>query len=250
VTTPETHLFAETFARGGIGQAGVTEAPFSAHIDSWSMVGASGGEDALADLTIHAAGDAFSYDLVARTASPPVPQGDAGFSVKSAGGQASYYYSQPFYTVTGTVRLGPDTLPVTGTAWLDREWSSQPLAADQRGWDWFALSLASGARVMVFALRSDSAPPFLSGTWIAPDGTPTPLAPGEIRLSPLNETRVADRRLPTRWRIEVPRFGLDTTAEALNPAAWMGTLYPYWEGPIRLDGGGTGRGYLEMTGYR
>ncbi|TPE53610.1 lipocalin-like domain-containing protein [Amaricoccus solimangrovi] len=251
VTSAETHLFAETFARGGIGQAGVTAEPFRAFIDDWSMTGAGRpGADALADLAIHAAGDGFSYDLAARAAPPPVPQGADGFSVKSASGQASYYYSQPFYGVTGTLRLGPDTIPVTGTAWLDREWSSQPLASGQRGWDWFALSLASGARVMLFALRSEEAPAFLSGTWIAPDGAPTPLSPGEIRLTPLTETRVADRRLPTRWRIEVPRFGLDTTAEALNPAAWMGTLYSYWEGPIRLDGGATGRGYLEMTGYR
>ena len=250
LTTATGHHFAETFARGGIGQAEVTAAPFAARIDDWAMIGGEGPGDALSDLRITAQGADFSYDLSARTNNPPVPQGENGFSVKSAGGQASYYYSQPFYAVTGTVRLGPDTIPVTGTAWLDREGSSQPLAADQRGWDWFALSLASGARVMLFALRSERAVPFLSGTWIAPDGTATPLAPADIALTPLTETQVADRRLPTRWRVRVPRFGLDTTAEALNPAAWMGTLYPYWEGPIRLDGGATGRGYLEMTGYR
>lgn len=252
VTTEETHVFAETFARGGIGQAGVVAAPFAAYIDDWSIRGADpvGEADALAEISIEAQGRDFSYDLRARAVPPPVPQGERGFSVKSEAGQASYYYSQPFYSVTGTVHIGPDSIPVTGTAWLDREWSSQALAPDQRGWDWFALSLTSGARVMLFALRSDTAAPFLSGTWIAPDGTPTPLARDEIALTPLNETRVADRRLPTRWRVEVPRFGLDTIAEALNPAAWMGTVYPYWEGPILLDGGAAGRGYLEMTGYR
>lgn len=251
VTTAGTHLFAETFARGGIGQAGVTAAPFAAWIDDWTITGtATPGEDAIARLAIHARGADFAYDLAATAAAPPVPQGVDGFSVKSQTGQGSYYYSQPFYTVTGTVTLGTEAVPVTGTAWLDREWSSQPLAGDQEGWDWFALTLASGARVMLFALRSETGAPFLSGTWIAPDGHPTPLAPGDIRLTPLAETVVADRSLPTRWRIEVPGHGLDTTAEALNPAAWMGTVYPYWEGPIRLDGGAAGMGYLEMTGYR
>jgi predicted secreted hydrolase len=35
----------------------------------------------------------------------------------------------------------------------------------------------------------------------------------------------------------------------LNPASWMGTSFPYWEGPIRFAGSHTGVGYLEMTGY-
>lgn len=249
-TSAGVHHVAEKLARGGVGQAEVTAAPFRAFIDDWSLVSTDARGDALAGLRVHAAGEGFSYDLTLSADLPPVLQGINGYSAKSDSGQASYYYSQPFYRVSGTLTLDGRVMPVTGQGWLDREWSSQPLAGDQRGWDWFALSLDSGARVMLFALRSDTGPPFLSGTWIAPDGEPTPLARDEIALTPLDETRVADRRLPTRWRIEAPRFGLDTIAEALNPAAWMGTVYPYWEGPILLDGGATGRGYLEMTGYR
>ena len=37
VTSAAEHLFSETFARGGIGQAGVTVAPFRAWIDDWSF---------------------------------------------------------------------------------------------------------------------------------------------------------------------------------------------------------------------
>jgi predicted secreted hydrolase len=29
----------------------------------------------------------------------------------------------------------------------------------------------------------------------------------------------------------------------------MGGAFPYWEGPIRVTGSHSGRGYLEMTGY-
>jgi predicted secreted hydrolase len=35
----------------------------------------------------------------------------------------------------------------------------------------------------------------------------------------------------------------------LNPRSWMGTSFPYWEGPISFAGSHTGLGYLEMTGY-
>jgi predicted secreted hydrolase len=29
----------------------------------------------------------------------------------------------------------------------------------------------------------------------------------------------------------------------------MGTSFPYWEGPVRINGSHSGMGYLEMTGY-
>ena len=35
----------------------------------------------------------------------------------------------------------------------------------------------------------------------------------------------------------------------LNARSWMGTSFPYWEGPVSFTGSHTGLGYLEMTGY-
>src|ERR1700712_2048131 len=45
VTRADTHRYAETFARGGIGQAGVEAKPFRAWIDSWEMRGLDGMSD-------------------------------------------------------------------------------------------------------------------------------------------------------------------------------------------------------------
>src|SRR5271167_243228 len=39
VTTADLHRYSETFARGGIGQAGVEAKPYLAWIDSWEMRG-------------------------------------------------------------------------------------------------------------------------------------------------------------------------------------------------------------------
>ena len=39
VTRADTHRFSETFARGGVGQAGVEAKPYQAWIDSWQMRG-------------------------------------------------------------------------------------------------------------------------------------------------------------------------------------------------------------------
>lgn len=250
LTSADRHLFAETRARGGIGQAGVVASPFQAFIDDWEIRGSGAStEDALEHIAIRARGQGFGYDLRADARGPLVPQGIDGFSVKSAGGQASYYYSQPFYQITGRIDMGTRQAEVTGSGWLDREWSSQPLAADQRGWDWFSLMLDAGPRLMAFRLRDKSNTGFVSGTWIAADGTATPLGPADIRLAPGSTARVAGRELPVEWRIEVPGRGLAVDTAPLNAQSWMGTSVPYWEGPIRVSGTHAGRGYLEMTGY-
>ena len=136
LTEPDAHHVAEKLARGGIGQAGVTAAPFHAWIDDWQMEATA--PDGIDDLRLTARGTDFAYDLNLVAEGPLVFHGDAGYSVKSRDGQASYYFSQPFYRVEGTLTLPSGPVSVTGTGWLDREWSSQPLAEDQSGWDWFS----------------------------------------------------------------------------------------------------------------
>ncbi len=208
VTTPDAHFVAETRARGGVGQAGAetgAEAtPFRAWIDDWSLTGRAGTADAYDALTVTASGTEFSYDLSLAAEGPLVFHGDNGYSVKSAQGQASYYYSQPFYTVTGTLDLPDGPVEVTGKAWLDREWSSQPLAADQNGWDWLSLHFDDGTKLMGFQLRQSDGTTYTSGTWIMADGTATALQPGAVEMEPQGTTRVADRDVPTRWRVKVP----------------------------------------------
>ena len=242
VTTPNAHFVAERLSRGGIGQAGVTVIPFSAWIDDWVMEGPD-----FNNMRLKATGPDFAYDLQLTAKGPLVLHGQNGYSVKSAAGQASHYYSQPFLQVTGTLTLPDGKVPVTGSAWLDREWSSQPLAQDQRGWDWFSLSFDTGDKLMGFVLRGDT--DYTSATWISADGQTTAYADGAFTASPLARHRVAGREVPTQWRVRLPDRSIDVTISALNPDAWMATSVPYWEGPITIAGSHTGIGYLEMTGY-
>ncbi|QXT40055.1 iron ABC transporter permease [Gymnodinialimonas ceratoperidinii] len=249
LTTADAHFSAERLARGGIGQAGVTTQPFRAFIDDWQMSATASEGDALDALTLSARGADFAYDLELQADGPLIFHGDVGYSVKSAEGQASYYYSQPFYDVTGTLMLPSGPVAVTGSGWLDREWSSQPLSDTQSGWEWFSLQLPEGARLMAFALRDDTDAPFTSATYIAADGTTQAYGDGAITLTPLATHRVAGRDVPVEWRLEFPERDIDITTRALNPNSWMDTSFPYWEGPISFTGTHAGRGYLEMTGY-
>jgi len=249
LTTAAEHHSAERVGRGGIGQAGVSLSPFAATIDDWSMTSrAAAGADPLSAVTIAASGKGFSYRLDLDARGPLVLQGDKGYSVKSAQGQASEYYSQPFYMVTGTIHTGDTDVAVTGQAWFDHEWSSQPLAADQTGWDWFSFHFEDGQKLMGFRLR-DSGAGFTSATWIKADGTSEALAPGDLSVTPLAWGEVKGHRVPVKWRLTLPAKHLDVTTSALNDEAWMDTQVAYWEGPVRITGSHRGRGYVEMTGY-
>ncbi|MDA8768439.1 iron ABC transporter permease [Planktomarina temperata] len=243
VTTPDAHFVTERLARGGIGQAGVQADPFEAWIDDWQLVGPD-----FATLTVTASGPDFAYDMVLNSDGPLVFHGDEGYSVKSAEGQASYYYSQPFYVIEGTLILPTGSIKVAGDAWLDREWSSQPLSDNQTGWDWFSLSLEDG-KLMGFRLRQTDGSYYTSATWIDPNGTTTSYSNSAFEADPVAISDVGGRDVPTTWNVRLPDRGVDVEVTAINPQAWMDTSVPYWEGPIIVQGSHTGRGYLEMTGY-
>jgi predicted secreted hydrolase len=250
VTRADLHRFSETFARGGVGQAGVEAKPYLAWIDSWQLRGLDQmGDMTIAPLELNAAGADFSYALRLDADQALVLQGDAGYSRKSARGQASYYFSQPFFKATGRIIIDDKPVDVTGQAWMDREWSSQPLASDQTGWDWLSLHLNSGEKLMLYRLRQTDGDNYAFGNWISRDGKTEQIASADITMTPMGSTKVGDRKMPTAWRIAIATRGLAIETIALNAKSWMGTSFPYWEGPISFSGSHTGVGYLEMTGY-
>ncbi|PWB79022.1 MAG: iron ABC transporter permease [Methylocystaceae bacterium] len=250
ITSASDHLFAETRARGGVGQAGVEAEPFRAWIDDWSFAALDGRPGAgLARAGVSASAAGFRYELELSADAPFVLHGDDGLSRKSERGQASYYYSQPFFKAKGALVIGDREVKVSGRAWMDREWSSQPLASDQKGWDWFSLHLESGEKLMLFRLRSETANAYRAGTFIAADGTTRTLASDDIDFAPLSTTRLGDRSFPTGWRVRVKSINLDIETSPLNARSVMATSFQYWEGPIIFRGTHQGRGYLEMTGY-
>ena len=250
VTRKDLHRFGEAFARGGVGQAGVEANPFHAWIDSWEMRASDQMRDnMLAPLELKASGADFAYALRLDADRPLVLQGDAGYSRKSERGQASYYFSQPYFKVAGSVTIDEKSTEVTGQAWMDREWSSQPLASDQTGWDWFSLHLDSGEKLMLFRLRQTDGNNYCSGNWISRDGKTQQITSGDINMTPKALTEIEGRKLPVTWDIAIPSLALAIECVPLNARSWMGTSFPYWEGPIGFVGSHSGVGYLEMTGY-
>jgi predicted secreted hydrolase len=257
------HLAHQRYARGGefaspsggIAQAGAAE-PFTR---GW-MTGVCAAACDWLPLEMRARQDGNSVRLTLASDLPPVLQGDRGFSQKHPDGTGSHYYSQPFLAASGEIELNGRTIEVSGQAWLDREWSSQYLQPDQVGWDWFALHLESGEKLMLFQLRPrlDGATepaagqPYRHGVLISPGGDRQVLDPAGLEFEVVERTRVAGRSLPLHWRIELPGIDRRLDVVALHPDQWMPVDFPYWEGVVQVSGddaGSRGWGYLELTGY-
>jgi predicted secreted hydrolase len=203
----------------------------------------------IAPLQLNASGPNFSYALRLETDRPLVLQGDAGYSKKSESDQASYYFSQPYFTASGSITMDDKSVAVTGQAWMDREWSSQPLTSDQTGWDWFSLHIDSGEKLMLFRLRQTRGKPYFAGNWIGLNGASSTLSSDAINMTPTASVEIEGRKLPVEWSIAIPSRGVKINSIPLNPRSWMGTSFAYWEGPVSFHGSHSGVGYLEMTGY-
>ncbi|TBW57916.1 carotenoid 1,2-hydratase [Marinobacter halodurans] len=243
VSRPNDHHFTERLARGGIGHAGATAAPFAVWLDDWSLTATEDG-----DWRLHVQAGDWGYDLTLTPRSEAIHHGDHGFSAKSSSGEGSMYFSFVDLTIHGTVTVNGETLDVQGSGWFDREWSSQFLRSDQQGWDWMALQLDSGERVMAFRLREEQGA-FLAGTWISAFGEVVPLTGDDFTLQPLEQQSFATGTVPSRWRLTIPSREVEIEVDAMAGNFWNTGLYPYWESPVTVSGSHSGRGYLELTGY-
>ena len=176
----------------------------------------------------------FAFDLTFLAAEKPVLQGEKGFSRKGhRAEEASYYYSRPHLAVAG----GVNGREVTGTAWLDHEWSSAYLAPEASGWDWCGINLANGQSLMAFQMRAKT-----GGIHYAPPGVS--MRPLRWWKSP--RTGVA---YPVSMQVDDLRLEPLMDDQELDARASVGTIY--WEGAVRAfrDREEVGRGYLELTGY-
>ena len=259
ITTPAGHFHEQRFARGDIGQAGVTDinrdGHFNAWIDDWQWRSESAALfPAQLEFTIGELEIGLSLDSIGEV----VLNGVDGYSLKSAQGQASYYYSQPHIEVRGFVKQGSAKTQLNGKGWFDREWSSQALADNQQGWDWFSLHLNDGHKLMVYQLRHDDGKHWLSGNWISPRGDSIYLDGKAIELTSLHSREIETGEnqmleLPLEWQLTLRDRNRSWRIRPLYDQQWMDTRFPYWEGVVLVDdeqGTQTGIGYMELTGYQ
>ncbi|MEZ5730064.1 MAG: lipocalin-like domain-containing protein [Burkholderiaceae bacterium] len=242
--------FSQSAARAGIGDARYSTEDTRVALGRWSLVRSAGDTyEALVRTR------AFEFELHADTPGPPVLQGRGGYSQKGPDPrQASYYYSRPGLRIRGRVRRhGDDPTPVTGTGWLDHEWSSELLAANAVGWDWVGLNLDDGSAIMAFRMRTVDGTLYATGRRMRVDGSrSTDFIPRFVVRRRWRSPRTGVE-YPVAISLYVGERRLDLEplldAQELDTRASTGTRY--WEGAVTVAEAGKtiGRGYLELTGY-
>jgi predicted secreted hydrolase len=221
----------ERAARAGFSLAQAEETRTAVWIDDWRLEQHGDRYDA------HLSARDFQLDLSFFSRSILL-QGDAGFSRKGhRPAEASYYYSRPQLNVAGKAN-GKD---VTGTAWLDHEWSSAYLAPEAAGWDWCGINLFDGGSLMAFRIRDRKGAIHYSPAGVSFEVLrkwKSPRTGVEYPVSMLLKTKARQLRLEPLM-----------DDQELDARTSTGTVY--WEGAVRAFDGKSevGRGYLELTGY-
>ncbi|WP_419660395.1 hypothetical protein Dvar_07570 [Desulfosarcina variabilis str. Montpellier] len=253
------HLQAEQTARAALALAGAeqSDATTTIHLNTWQAVIKPNGHHLMAD-TMN-----FSFDLNLTPVKPPVTHGDKGYSRKGRSPeQSSCYYSFTRLDATGHLTVSDKQYTTQGTAWMDHEFSSAPLAPGIAGWDWFSIQLDDQREIMLYLMRQTDGTmnPVSSGTIVLPSGQARHLKLEELQIKPIAywTSPKSGARYPVKWRVSITCLAMDLTIEASLENQEMRTPQStdviYWEGSVKAKGTQgdatvSGAGYVELTGY-
>ena len=253
------YRYAERLSRGGPGLAGAAADRYQVWNEDWTA-----SLDGTGHHVLRVLGDKAGIDLVLEEGKAPIVHGLDGISQKGAkAGNASHYYSLTRMPTRGAVTIEGERVEVSGESWMDHEFGTTFLEADQRGWDWLSIQLEDGRELMLYQFRraENSRDPRSSGTLIERDGRATHLGNTDFTLTASTKAfRSANGAVyPLAWTIALPSRKLElqvsTPLENQELSLERSSGVAYWEGLIDVTGSEagrrlSGRGYLEMTGYK
>ncbi len=247
-------LHFERLSREALGAGSSSDRALDVRVGDWSLSGT-----APFHMVARADAAAIDFDQIAEKA--PAVHGRDGISVKAACATcASHYYSMTRLRTSGTLVYGGQRLAVDGLSWMDHEFGSDELQANQAGWDWFAIQLDDRRELMLYALRQKdgSITPQSSGSLVDRDGRVTHLLLSDFSTVATGAWKSPHTggTYPSGWRVRVPRADVDIVLrptlldqELANTAGGVS----YWEGAVDALDPVTGRlrgvGYVELTGY-
>lgn len=150
------------------------------------------------------------------------------------------YYSLPRLAASGTVR----GVKATGVFWYDHQWGAT-WTGPSIGWSWWGLQLDDGSHVNAYVLRDLKSKSILRAV-CTHDRRVYPL-----EAEPLEHWESRTKvRYPVSWRLKAGP--LDLKVEPMMKEREMpvlGEQESIWEGPVKVTGSATGRGYQELVSY-
>ena len=246
----------ERISRAGNGLAGASSEHYHVWLHNWKAKAINGNDS---NIQLTAKSDDFSIALQLKAQKKIALQGVDGLSQKSPEpGNASYYYSYTRLATTGQIQIKQKSYDVSGTSWMDREWSSSALSKKQPGWDWFALQLSDNSELMFYQLRrkDGSLSPNSSGSVFYADNSKTDLNLSEVEIKVLDQWKSPHTQIsyPSKWQLLIPKLDIDLTIIPLINDQELNVRYRYWEGAVNVTGEKLGQailgqGYVELTGY-
>lgn len=257
----QNHVYAERYSRGAAGLAGAQADPFRIWLEDWSTerIITDQADDKNFPVRLKATSKEATIDLKVVPSKPLTLQGEEGYDAKGPEqGNASYYLSFTRMQTDGTITVGGESYTVSGSSWMDHEWSTSALGEEQEGWDWFSIQLSNGMDLMYYQLRNSdgSISTFTTGTLVGPDGEKTNIDPEDVDMEVLEywDSPHSAGRYPSKWNINIPSVDLKLNLETLIPDQEMDVSVRYYEGTLSVSGSMDGeslggQGFIEMTGY-
>ncbi len=250
------HYF-EKLNRSGLNSSGAKLDHYYVFNENWSV-------EQLGDrFVLKADTPDFGLHLSLNSAKPPVVHGLNGVSQKaSCKGCASHYYSMTRLKSDGYLYLNGQSVPVTGISWMDHEFGSNQLTAEQVGWDWFSVQLDNNTELMLYVMKktNNEIDTNSSGTIIYSDGTSKHINQSDfsIKTNRIWKSPHTNGVYPVDWTVKIPSEKLELTLiptlddQELRTAKSTGVSY--WEGATSVKGTVSGKSvdgqaYVEMTGY-
>jgi len=250
-------IFRERINRGYGGKAGAETDRYLVWNEDWKVEGDN-------ERHLIQVGDrSTELRLLLHSLKRPVLHGKDGLSQKAEGeGRASYYYSLTRIQTSGELTLGGKKERVSGLTWMDHEFGSNQLGADQVGWDWFSIQLDNQNELMLYLMRrkDGSVDPYSSGSLVGSDGQSRHLTRADYQIEILERWKSpkSGATYPIKWRVRVPGEAVELEVTPVFPDQELitsrSTRVTYWEGAVRVRGkiraqNVSGDGYVEMTGY-
>jgi predicted secreted hydrolase len=250
-------LFRERLNRGFADKAGAATNRYYVWNEDWKLVGDQNHH------RIQVSDRGTKLTLRLSSLKPPALHGQNGLSQKAEGeGRASYYYSLTRMLAEGELLIDGTTEKVRGLTWMDHEFGSNQLTAEQVGWDWFSIQLDNQTELMFYLMRrkDGTVDPHASGTLVRADGTTKHLNLNDYRVTVLERWKSpkSGANYPMRWTVAVPSEQIELEISPLLKDQELvtnrSTRVTYWEGAVQVAGSVRsqpvrGAGYVEMTGY-
>jgi len=253
-TQSNSHLVTDQIARNANNLAGTSIDPyFYIWLNNWQIRQTDENT-----FMMKADADNFGLELLLENSKPEVLHGDRGLSQKGEQiGNASYYFSQTRLDTNGRLRIDDQWFEVSGFSWMDHEFGTSTLGANQVGWDWFSMQLDNQTEMMLFQIRNEdkTVSQFSSGTFIGQNGETTYLSNKEFAIEVIDTWKnPTGSEYPIKWSVRIEKLGLELEVVPVIKDQEMDLFFQYWEGAVFISGTMNGEiiegfGYVELTGY-